>query len=144
MGISASPCTKGGFGQNDRSSFSQFYHGKGFMVRVVILQDNRAQGCGHVASVDLIFKDNRDPVKWAHKTGGLEGGIQLIGLFKGFGIHGDDGIDHGSILVVGFDSIQIELDQLAGGELSRSVGVMNISDGGLQKFKRLALPPVAV
>ena len=46
MGIPASPCPKGGFGQNDRSSFSQFYHGKGFMVRVVILQDNRAKVVG--------------------------------------------------------------------------------------------------
>jgi len=80
-------------------------------------------------------------VKRAGETGGLKGSVQPVSFLKGLGIDRDDRVEAWTLLVKRLDPVQIELDELVGGQPTGFIGVLNILDGRLRQVKgfRLAL-----
>ena len=118
MSIASSELTQRAFRQDDRSGFFQLLRDKGILVRVVVLEEDRAQRGWHSPGVNLILENDRNTVKWTGQTGGFECGIESVGFFESLRIDRNDRIDRWSLLVICLDAIQVELNQLVRGEPS--------------------------
>ena len=64
MSIASSKLTQSAFRQDDRSGFFQLLRDKGIPIRVVILEEDRAQRGWHSHGVELILENDRYSVKW--------------------------------------------------------------------------------
>ena len=74
-------------------------------------------------------------MKQASDARGFESSVELIRLLKGSRIDRDDRIEAGTFLVVRLDPVQVELDQLVGGQTAGFVGVLNILDCRFRNVK---------
>ena len=65
----------------------------------------------------------------------LERGVELRRLLHGERVDGDERIDARAFLVIGVDTLEIHLDEFAGGERSALVGGVDIRDGCFLNFE---------
>ena len=109
MGITAAKLAQGGFGENDRAGFLEFFNDERVAIRVVILEQHGSKSGRHSYGVALIFNDDGDAVQGTDKAGRLKRAVEPIGLFERVGVHTDDRVDRRAIFVIGFDPIEIHL-----------------------------------
>src|SRR5919106_522117 len=135
MRVAAAKLAQRGLGQNNSAGVFQFLDHRSVSIRVIVLEQHRAERCRHSLYIRLVFYDDRNSVQRTDKAGCLECGIEPVGFCERFRMDADDGIKGGSLLVIGVDTIEIHLDQLTGCQLSRFVGGVNLIDRCLENVE---------
>ena len=78
--------------------------------------------------VKQILHRDRNTVQDTARSRSTSLGVQFSSPFQSLGIQGDDAVQFGPLLIIGLDSIQIELHQLTAGEGARIKRDMDIGN----------------
>ena len=137
MGVAGAQLAEGGLGQHDGAGLLELLHHPAVTVRVVVLEDQGAQGGGSPLQVGLVLDEDRDSVERAYLARGLEGRIQTVRFVEGRRVHRDDGVDSGAASVIGLDAVDVHLHQLARGEASVGIRGVDVVNGGFGQRERV-------
>src|SRR5207248_663688 len=70
-------------------------------------------------SFEVVLDDHWHAVERSRETIPHEPPVEIVGLFFCIGLEDDDGVDRGSVLVVGLDALEVLAHQHAAGKLAR-------------------------
>src|SRR5262249_31066560 len=69
--------------EDDRACRAKTRNDERILRRHEILEERDSGACWHVECIKVVLDDDRNAVKWPYKfTGGLEPGVELIGVGK--------------------------------------------------------------
>ena len=119
-----------GFCQDQGAGLPEAADDKGVVAGDKPRQGGGAGGGGHVEGIHIVLQHHRDAVEGTGELPGFfQPGVQPVGLLQCPGVDQDDGVDGRPLLLVGVDSGQVPLDQLAAGELPGQHGGMYLGNG---------------
>ena len=118
-----------GLGDDERARVLHACDDGGIPGRHEVREEGRSVGGRQVAGLDLILEENRDAVQRPAESAGGEGGVEAGGLVEGGGVQVGDGVEPRSLLVVGFDAVEVTLHQVDAGQLSGEKRGVHLRDG---------------
>ncbi len=62
--------------------------------------------------------------------------VEILGLLHGIRVEENDGVNGGTVLVIGLDALQVFAYEGAAGEAAALHGVVDLGDGGFFNFER--------
>ena len=101
------------------------------------VEQRGAVGGRQVARLHLVLQQHRDAVQRANRSRLRVGCVELVGPFQRAGVDHLDGVQVRAGLVVGFDPVDVSLDQRATGQLARRERGMHVRDGRLEQLEAL-------
>ena len=137
VGVAGAQLAQGGLGQHDGAGFLELLHHPAVPVRVVVLEDQGAQGGGRPLQVRLVLDEHRDAVERTRLARTLERGVQAVRLLQRRRVHRDDGVDSGAAPVIGLDAVDIHLHQLARREAPGGIRGVDVVNGGFGQRERV-------
>jgi hypothetical protein len=114
---------------NDRACFAQLADHEGVTRRDRALERERAGGRRHVGGVVVVLDDHRHAVERPDDALARKARVELVGAGQRLGVHQDDRVKRGALLVVGLDPVEIRLHEPPAAELLGPDGSLDVGNG---------------
>ena len=118
-------------GDDDRPRLAELFGNIGVLVGLEPLEGEGARGGRHVEGFAVVLEQDGDAVERAGQPVGLEPLVEAVGLLERVGVHEDDRVELGALFVIGLDTGEAALDELAAGEAPVEHRLMDGGDGRL-------------
>jgi hypothetical protein len=132
----AEPIGRGDLGEDDGAGGLHAGDDRGVARRNRGAERLEAGGRGQTGDVDQVFQDDGNTVERGARALGFALGVERARFVQGVWIQGDDGVYLGAGFVVGLDALEVEAEELFGGERTGVEGRVDVGDGGGGEFKR--------
>jgi hypothetical protein len=125
-----------GLADDNRSGRLQAFDDGRIAFRREIAEHHRTVGGGHVAGLHLVLQQHGDTVQRADRSALAKHRVQPVGFVEGAAVHGLCRSQLRSGLIIGFDTSEIERDQLPAAQISGLQFGVNPVDGGFLEVER--------
>jgi hypothetical protein len=137
VGVPAGELTEGCLAQDDRTRLAQAGHRERIPWRPIVGKDPNPLGGRRAGHVDLVFDENHHAMDWSRELPrSQQFRIQAIRVAESRWVQGDDAPEIRSLLIVGFDAIEVGLNQLARCQATSQQRVLDLGNGRLHHLER--------
>jgi hypothetical protein len=118
-----------GLGDQNAAGLANAFDGRGVALWLKARQRCRAARRRQIAGVDVVLGDEGNAVQRAAEfAGGLELGIERIGLGQRLSVDRDDGVQHRPLLVIRLDACEVGRGHLVRRGLAAEISRVNLFD----------------